>query len=137
MPPSSCPDRGQRHKIPSYRLAICICIAAVTSNISTCGDTWRMCRKISFRDCSMRPCVFTCVSSYAKARLSYCLSVCLSVRQSVTRWYCIKTAEHIVMLSSPHDSTFILVLCVGYQLSRSSRIPTGSLPAGPLNIDGV
>jgi len=27
----------------------------------------------------------------------------------VTRWYCIKTAEHIVMLSSPHDSPFILV----------------------------
>ena len=39
-------------------------------------------------------------------------SVCLSV----TRWYCIKTAEHIVMLSS-HDSPFILVLCI----SRSSR----------------
>jgi len=35
-----------------------------------------------------------------------------SVRPSVTRWYCIKTAEHIVMLSSPHDSPFILVLCV-------------------------
>ena len=25
----------------------------------------------------------------------------LSVRTSVTRWYCITTAEHIVMLSSP------------------------------------
>jgi len=36
------------------------------------------------------------------------LSVCLSV----TRWYCIKTAEHIVMLSSLRDSAFILVLCV-------------------------
>ena len=35
-----------------------------------------------------------------------------SVRPSVTRWYCTKTAEHIVMLSSPHDSPFILVLCV-------------------------
>ena len=49
-------------------------------------------------------------------------SVRPSVRPSVTRWYCIKTAEFIVMLSSPHDSPFILVLCV----SRSSR-----------NFDGV
>jgi len=54
-----------------------------------------------------------------------------SVRLSVTRWYCIKTAEHIVMLSSPHDSPFILVLCV------SCEIPTGSPPAGPLNRGGV
>jgi len=45
-----------------------------------------------------------------------------SVRPSVTRWYCIKTAEHIVMLSSPHNSPFILVLCI----SRSLR-----------NLDGV
>jgi len=33
----------------------------------------------------------------------------LSVRLSVTRWYCIKTAERIVMIFSPHDSPFILV----------------------------
>jgi len=46
--------------------------------------------------------IFTCV------RPSVRLSVCLSV----TRWYCIKTAEYIVMLSSPHDRAFILVLCV-------------------------
>ena len=51
-------------------------------------------------------------------------SVCLSVCPSVTRWYCIKTAEHIVMLSSPHDSPFILVLCV----SRSSRNSGGVTP---------
>ena len=62
------------------------------------------------------------------------LSVCPSVRLSVTRWYCIKTAEHIVMLSSPHDSPFILVLVV-YQDLR--EIPTGSPPAGPLNRGGV
>jgi len=42
-------------------------------------------------------------------------------------------SEHIVMLSSPHDSPFILVLCI----SRSSQIPTGSPPAGPLNRGGV
>jgi len=53
-------------------------------------------------------------------------SVCLSVRPSVTRWYCIKTAEYIVMLSSPHDSPFILVLCI----SRSSRNSNGVTPCG-------
>ena len=49
---------------------------------------------------------------------------CLSVRLSVTRWYCIKTAEYIVMLSSPHDSPFILLLCI----SRSSRNSDGVTP---------
>ena len=62
-------------------------------------------------------------------------SVRTSVRPSVTRWYCIKTAEHIVMLSSPHDSPFILVLCISWSSLR--EIPTGSLPAGPLNRGGV
>ena len=60
--------------------------------------------------------VFTCVS-YAEARNRYRLDVRLSVRLSVTRWHPIKTAEYIVMLSSPHDSPFILVLCI----SRCSR----------------
>jgi len=45
-------------------------------------------------------------------RLDVCPSVRLSVCLSVTRWYCIKTAKHIVMLSSPHDSLFILVVCI-------------------------
>ena len=49
-----------------------------------------------------------------------------SVRPSVTRWYCIKTAERIVMISSPHDSPFILVLCV----PRSSRNSDGVTPYG-------
>jgi len=53
----------------------------------------------------------------------------LSVCASVTRWYCIKTAEHIVMLSSSHDSAFILVLCV----SRSSRNSDGVTPCGAAN----
>jgi len=54
-------------------------------------------------------------------------SVCLSVRpSSVTRWYCIKTAEHIVMLSSLHDSPFIVVLCI----LRSSRNSDGVTPCG-------
>jgi len=72
---------------------------------------------------------FTCVS-YAEAcnryRLDVCPSVCLSVCLSVTRWYCIKTAEYIVMISSPHDRPFILVLCV----SRSSRNSDGVTPCG-------
>jgi len=83
---------------------------------------------------------FTCVS-YAEARNRYrlddrpsvCLSVCLSVRPTVTRWYCIKTAEYIVMLSSPNDSPFILVLCI----SRSSRNSDGVTPCGALNTGGV
>ena len=66
----------------------------------------------------------TCVS-YAEARNRYRLEVRPSVRLSVTRWHCIKTAEYIVMLSSPHDSPFILVLCT----SRSSR-NSGVIPCG-------
>jgi len=53
-------------------------------------------------------------------------SVRPSVCPSVTRWHPIKTAEHIVMLSSPHDSPFILVLCI----SRSSRNSDGVIPCG-------
>ena len=50
-------------------------------------------------------------------------SVCLSV----TRWHCIKTAAYIVIISiSPHDSPFILVLCV----PRSSRNSDGVTPCG-------
>ena len=37
-----------------------------------------------------------------------------------------ETTEHIVMLSSPHDSPFILVLCI----SRSSRNSDGVTPCG-------
>ena len=53
-------------------------------------------------------------------------SVCLSVCLSVTRWHPIKTAEYIVMLSSPHNSPFILVLCI----SRCSRNSDGVTPCG-------
>jgi len=78
----------------------------------------------SFND-TCRP-IVTCVS-YAEARRPnrYRLDVCLSV----THWYCIKTAERIVMLSSPHDSPFILVLCV----SRSLRNYDGDTPCGAAN----
>jgi len=56
-----------------------------------------------------------------------------SVRPSVTRWYCIKTAEHIVMLSY-HTIAHSFSFCVYQGLSE---IPTGSPPAGPLNRWGV
>ena len=69
--------------------------------------------------------VFTCVS-YAEARNRYRLDVRPSVRLSVTRWYCIKTAERIVMISSPHDSPFIVVL----RVPRSSRNSDGVTPYG-------
>ena len=49
------------------------------------------------------------------------LSVRPSVRPSVTRWHPIKTAEYIVMLSSPHDSPFILVLCVSKIFAKFQR----------------
>ena len=76
-------------------------------------------------------CAFLRVSA---AMLKHILAIgWTSVRPSVTRWYCIKTAEHIVMLSSPHDSPFILVLC----LSRSSRNSNGVTPCGPINRGGV
>ena len=60
-------------------------------------------------------------------RLTHVIAIgWMSVRPSVTHWYCIKTAAHIVMLSSPHDSPFILVLCI----SRSSRNSDGVTPCG-------
>jgi len=49
-----------------------------------------------------------------------------SVCPSATRWHCIETAERIVMISSPHDSPFILVLCI----PRSSRNSDGVTPCG-------
>ena len=69
--------------------------------------------------------IITCFS-YAEARNRYRLDVCLSVRLSVTRSHGIKTAERIVMISSPHDSAFILVLCI----PRSSRKSDGVSPCG-------
>jgi len=58
----------------------------------------------------------------ASAMLKHVLAIgWMSIRPSVTHLYCIKTAEYIVMLSSPHDSPFILVLCV----SRSSQNSDG------------
>jgi len=82
-----------------------------------------------------------CLSSFlrASAMLKHVIAIgWTSVRPfvclSVTRWYCIKTAEHnIVMLSSPYDSPFILVLCISKSPRNSNRVT----PAGPLNRGGV
>ena len=63
--------------------------------------------------------IFTCIS-YVEARNRYRLDV----RPSVTRWYCIKTAERIVIISSPHDSPFILVLCGTRSLRNSNGVTT-------------
>ena len=71
----------------------------------------RNCLSLSLSVPFLRISIFN-VRQYYCACHSYRLSVCLSVCPSVTCWYCIKTAEHIVMLSSPHDSPFILVLSV-------------------------
>ena len=77
----------------------------------------------SIADARKKGTVFTCVS-YAEARNSNRYS--LDVRPSVTRWHGIKTAQHLVMLSSPHDSPFILVFCV----ERSSLNSDGVTPCG-------
>ena len=42
--------------------------------------------------------------------LSVRLSVCPSVCLSVTRWYCMKTAQHVVIIFSPYGSPIIPVL---------------------------
>ena len=84
------------------------------ARVTTTAYTLLQCQLFMLCDGSevLKNVVFTCVS-YVEARNRYRLdvrpSVCPSVCPSVTRWYCIKTAEHIVMLSSPHDSAFILV----------------------------
>ena len=75
---------------------------------------------------NVRPLPFTFLRASAMlkhvidiGRLEVRLYVCPSVRLSVTRWHGIKTAEHLVMISSPHDSPFILVLCIP-KCSRNS-----------------
>ena len=74
----------------------------------------------NFHDFPWPPRIITCVS-YAEPR-----NVHPSIRPSVTRWHCIKAAERMVMISSPHDSPFILVMCV----PRSSRNSDGVTPCG-------
>jgi len=57
--------------------------------------------------------IIFCTFLRASAMLMHVLGTgFLSVRPSVYTLVLYQTAEHIVMLSSPHDSQFILVLCV-------------------------
>ena len=50
----------------------------------------------------------------------------LSVRLSVTRWHCIKTTYHIVIVFSPYGSPIILF----YHHQTSSRNSDGVTPCG-------
>ena len=61
-------------------------------------------------------------------RPSVCPSVRLSVRPSVTRVYCIKTAERIIEIFSPSDRTIILVFFVtkGRCVNLRASPPTGA-----------
>ena len=59
---------------------------------------------------SVKCLIFTCDSIYAMARICHANSVRPSVRLSVTRVYCVKTAERITEILSlsdrPHHSSF-------------------------------
>jgi len=66
-------------------------------------------------------------ADYAVAR---CLSVCLSVRQSVTLWYPVKTAKRVISFFSPSDSQIILVF---FRTKRYGNIPTETSLTGASN----
>jgi len=51
------------------------------------------------------------------------VSVCLSVRPSVTRWYCVKTKKASGMISSPSGSTRTLVFCRQISSPNSKGFP--------------
>ena len=78
--------------------------------------------------------VFTRDSIYAIARMprQFRLSVRPSVRPSVTRVYCIKTAERIIEILSPSDSPNILV----FRHQRSLRKSDGFIPNGGAKYKG-
>ena len=61
-------------------------------------------------------------------RLSVCLSVRPSVSQSVTRVYCIKTAERIIEILSPSDRPIILVFCHQGSLRKSDGFTLTGAP---------
>jgi len=82
------------------------------------------------RQTDRKPIPKTCISM-ADACLRYGLSVCLSV----TRWYCIKTAEHnnchaFFTTRQPIHSSFVCI-------QDLREIPTVSPPVGALNRGGV
>jgi len=63
---------------------------------------------------------------YAERCICYANSVRLSVRLSVTRVYCIKTAERIIEIPSPSDRPIILV----FHHQGSLRKSEGGTPNG-------
>ena len=77
--------------------------------------------------------VFTRDSIYAVARICYGNSVCLSVCLSVTRVYCIQTAEHIIEILSLPDRPIILVFRDQGFLRKSD----GFTPNGGAEYKGV
>ena len=82
-------------------------------------------------------CVFTRDSIYAIARICHANSVCPSVRLSVwlsvTRVYCIKTAERIIEILSRSDRPIILV----FRHQGSLRKSEGVTPNGGAKYKGV
>jgi len=77
---------------------------------------------------------FTCDSIYAiAARICHANSVCLSVRLSATRVYCIKTAERVIEILSPSDRPIIPV----FRHQGSLRKSDGFTPNGGAKYKGV
>ena len=77
--------------------------------------------------------IFTRDSIYAIARICHANSVRLSVRLSVTRVYCIKTAERIIEILSLSDRAIILVFRHQGSLCKSE----GVTPNGGAKYKGV
>ena len=77
---------------------------------------------------------FLRATAYAIARICHANSVHLSVRLSVTRVYCIKTAERIIEILSLSDMPIILVFC--HQGSLGRLILRVSPPTGAPNTRG-
>jgi len=76
----------------------------------------------------LRATAYICYSAYMprQFRLSVCLSVRPSVRPSVTRVYCIKTAECVIEILSLSDRPIILVFRHQSSLCKSEGvIPNG------------
>jgi len=82
----------------------------------------------STKHCSL---IFT-ARRYAERGICYANSVRLSVRLSVTRVYCIKTAERIIEILSPSDRPIILV----FRHQGSLRKSEGVTPNGGAKYKG-
>jgi len=75
--------------------------------------------------------IFTRDSIYAIACICHANSVCLSVRLSVTRVICVKTAEHVEIIS-PSDRPIIIV----FRHQGSLRKSDGFTPNGGAEYKG-